>query len=75
MKLISCQRAHYYRRGTGPTRTKQKQHSRGTLVSMSPSAGAGLTSEVFYALLCILVRLVSGAVPLVLTSRLFSRPH
>lgn len=76
MKLITCQRAHYSGRGTSPTRSGQKRHSGGTLVSMSHSAGAGWhqrSSKPSFVSSPRSPRLWR-AVPLVHTSRSFARP-
>lgn len=76
MKLITCQRAHYSGKGTSPTRSGQKRHSGGTLVSMSHSAGAGWhqrSSKPSFVSSPRSPRLWR-AVPLVHTSRSFARP-
>lgn len=76
MKLITCQRAHYYRRGTGLTRSGQKRKQRRHLSfneALSWCWGdirGPLSCPLYPFLLC----LVTGVVPLVLTSRLFSCP-
>lgn len=73
MELITCQRAHYYRRGTGLTRIRRKATQWRHFSFNEPlcQCWGDIRGPLSCPLFPLLVRLVSWAVPLVLTSRLF----